>query len=154
MSADHTGERPSHIDHVNIVVTDLEPATDFFTDLGFEVRAGGTLEGDWVDAVVGLEGVDAEFIALGLPLGQTAIELLKFNNPKGDADPDVGKANQIGFRHAAFAVKGIEDWYRRLQEKGVECLSEVQSVPNYRGKQMFYFRGPEGILLEMAEYPE
>lgn len=147
-------ERPSHIDHVNIVVRDLEPATDFFVDLGFEVKAGGSLSGDWVDAAAGLDDVEAEFVALELPLGQTVLELLKFKNPTGGVDPDIGKANQVGFRHVAFAVNDIYNWHQRLQDMGIECLSTVQSVPNYRGKQMFYFRGPEDILLELAEYPD
>lgn len=56
-------------------------------------------------------------------------------------------------RHVAFKVSGIDAWHRKLEEMDIECLSGVQDVPNYRGKRMFYFRGPEDILLEMAEYP-
>jgi catechol 2,3-dioxygenase-like lactoylglutathione lyase family enzyme len=153
MSGDSSSEQSSHIDHVNIVVEGLEPATDFFADLGFEVKAGGSLTGDWINTLVGLDGVEAEFVALALPLGQTVLELLKFKNPTGGVDPNIGKANQIGLRHVAFAITGIDGWYQRLQDMEVECLSPVQDVPNYRGKRMFYFRGPEDILLELAEYP-
>lgn len=142
------------IDHVNIVVSQLEPATDFFLDLGFEVKAGGELEGEWLDTLIGLDAVRAEFVALTLPKGQTALELLQFKQPIGGIDPDMAKPNQLGFRHAAFAVTGIDGWYAKLVRMGVDCLSPVQDVPNYRGKRMFYFRGPEDTLLEMAEYPE
>ncbi|HYF97000.1 MAG TPA: VOC family protein [Patescibacteria group bacterium] len=154
MSDNPSCERLEAIDHINLVVHDLETSAEFFEELGFERIGEGDLRGEWVDKVVGLDGVDARFIALGLPMGQAALELLSYRHPQGESDPDKSRANQEGFRHVAFKVSGIDFWHEKLEKMGVECLSDVQEVPNYRGKRMFYFIGPEGVLLEMAEYPD
>ena len=144
----------THVDHVNIVVQDLDTAIEFFELLGMKVTARKLLEGKWVENVVNLSNVKAEFASLQLPDGKTVVELLKYLNPAGDADPKLGVANQIGYRHIAFSVINIEAWHKKLTELGIETLSGVQIVTNYRDKKMFYFKGPEGILLELMEYPE
>jgi catechol 2,3-dioxygenase-like lactoylglutathione lyase family enzyme len=141
-----------HLDHINIVVTDIESATAFFTGLGFEVQAQKILSGAWIDTLVGLQNVNTRFVSLRLPGSQAVIELLEYIEPEGRADPNLGLANQIGYRHIAFQVEDIDAWYLKLQDKGIECLSSPQPVPNFNGKQLFYFRGPEGILLEFMEY--
>lgn len=147
-------ERLEGIDHINVVVEDLESSVAFFEEIGFQRIGEGELSGDWVDKVVGLDGVEARFVALGIPMGRTALELLSYQQPQGGRDPNMSRANQLGFRHVAFRVSDIDTWYEKLEEMGVECLSGVQNVPNYRGKRMFYFKGPEEILLELAQYPE
>ncbi len=144
----------SHIDHINIVVRDLVAAKRFFEQLGFVTNAEKDLEGDWIDKTVGLSGVKAKFASLSVGDSGTVIELLQYYSPIGSVDPLLGQPNQIGFRHIAFNVSDIDAWYNKLQEQGIECFSEVQTVPNYRDKKIFYFRGPEGIILEMAEYPK
>jgi catechol 2,3-dioxygenase-like lactoylglutathione lyase family enzyme len=141
-----------HLDHINIVVTDLKAAKSFFLDLGFEIQAEKTLEGAWIDILVGLTNVKTNFISLSLPDSQAVIELLEYIEPKGGIDHNLGIANQVGYRHIAFQVEDIDAWYTQLGEKGVERLSPVQSVPNFNGKRLFYFRGPDNILLEFMEY--
>ena len=142
------------IDHINIVVSDIEAAKDFFAKLGLVVAAERSLSGDWIDATVGLKNVSARFAALQIPNTETVIELLAYDNPVGASDPLLGNPNQIGYRHIAFCVDDIDAWYAKLQQLGIHCFSEVQEVPNYRGKKIVYFTGPEGIILELAEYPK
>ena len=140
------------IDHINIVVRDLQPAKEFFLDLGFVLQAEKDLEGSWIDDVVGLTNVRATFCALALPGDTTVLELLTYHNPPGQDDPAVSNPHHGGFRHMAFRVDDIDTVYKKLQEKQVHCFSPVINVPGYRGKRLFYFLGPEGIILECAQY--
>ncbi len=138
------------VDHIGIVVTDLVRARDFFVALGFTVVRGGPLQGQWIDEVLQLPHVDAEYIALRLPEAQTHLELLKFTTPVGQKDPSLGKANQIGIRHIAFAVHNIEAVVAHLKQEGMTFFSEIQV---YEGqKKLCYFLGIEGIICELAEY--
>lgn len=98
------------IDHINIVVEDLEVTKDFFLDLGFEIKTHGNLEGEWIDIIVSLPDVKAEYYALSLPGHETNLELLKYHNPVGGRDPKLEMANQIGYRHIALEVEGMEEW--------------------------------------------
>jgi catechol 2,3-dioxygenase-like lactoylglutathione lyase family enzyme len=86
-----------------------------------------------------------------LPGSETAIELLEYRHPSSDRDPDMGKANQLGFRHLAFAVSDIEATVRKLRQMDVEFLSDIQTYEK-TGKRLVYFYGPDGILLELAQY--
>ena len=101
------------IDHVNIVVSNLEESITFFEDLGFASQGINHLAGDWIEDVVGLKDVKARFVALAVPDGyeeQTVIELIEYEQPKGSLDPDISQPNQLGFRHMAFRVQNIEAW--------------------------------------------
>jgi len=138
------------IDHLNIVVQDLEAARNFFTDLGFIILTKGRLEGAWIDKIVNLPDVQADYIALALPNTQTNIELIKYYSPEGERDPKLSLPNQIGFRHIALEVQGIEEVVAELKVKGITVFSDVQ-VYN-ESKKLCYFLGPEGIILELAEY--
>ncbi len=144
----------SHIDHINIVVEDLRGAITFFERLGFENKASKELSGEWVDSVVGLKDVKARFASMELPGGKTVIELLKYYKPKSNVKLSNGNgpANRPGYRHIALEVTDIEGWHNRLRSEGIECFSEVQNVPNYKNKRLFYFRGPEGIIIELTDY--
>ena len=139
-----------NIDHIGIVVTDLIGARDFFLALGFTVIRGGSLQGQWIDDALQLPDVNAEYLALHLPNTQTNIELLKFVTPEGQKDPLLGKPNQIGIRHIAFAVHDIEAFVHHLKQKGIKTFSGIQI---YDGQKKFcYFSGVEGIICEVAEY--
>lgn len=141
------------IDHINIVVTNLEEATQFFTDLlGFQVSKKGHLSGKWIDKVVGLDDVDAKYVQLILPGAETNMELIQYYNPKSESDKNISKSNQIGFRHMALEVKEIEKIYAKLQLASVKILSELQ-VYN-ETKKLCYFLGPDNVILELAEYDE
>jgi catechol 2,3-dioxygenase-like lactoylglutathione lyase family enzyme len=138
------------IDHINIVVQDLKTAKEFFLDLGFVVVAEGALEGNWIEKIVNLKNVKAKYIALNIPQTETNLELIQYFSPKGERDPLTGKPNQIGFRHLALEVSDIQAVVARLKKKGVTFFSEIQIYNNK--KKLCYFLGPEGIILELAEY--
>lgn len=140
-----------HIDHVNIVVRDLEQARDFFCRLGFAVIHSGELAGGWISSVVGLPDVCAAYVQLSLGDGGCHLELIAFQTPPSPPAPDARRPNQIGIRHIAFAVDDIEALVLRLKNKGISFFSEVQTYPA-TGKQLVYCYGPEGIILEFAQY--
>ena len=142
----------SRLDHLNIVVSDLDAAAAFFRLLGFVEEDRAELGGAWLSAVVGLPAVRAEYIALRLPGSATRLELIAYRHPPSPLSAGIADANRIGFRHLALAVDDIAAEVARLQAAGVEFLSEIQTFPA-SGKKLVYFPGPDGILLELAEYP-
>jgi len=141
------------LDHINVVVTDLQKAKDFFLNLGFTEEIRSRISGDRFTIVTGLPDFDAEFVALSLPGSTTNLELIQYYSPPGGRDPGLSKPNQLGFRHMAFAVDDIEAEVARLKTKGVAFLSDIQ-VWEKTGKKLVYFYGPDGILLEFAQYPK
>ena len=139
------------IDHINISVTDIEESKKFFIDLlGFRLEKEGELKGEWIENVVGLQNVKAIYARLFLPNTETFLELIEYRNPVGKKDEKISRANKIGFRHLAFEVKDIEKIYKKLKKEGVKFLSEIQV--NNNQKKLCYFLGPDGIILELAEY--
>lgn len=147
------------IDHVNIVVEDLEKMTAFYRDmLGLAVTKRATITGEWVSAVVGLTDAHADVVYMDFPAGPR-IELLRYNRPALRRPPDVESPNAPGIRHLAFKVDDIDVAAARLQGAGVKLFSEVRTVPDsqvtYGGgirKRLVYFQDPEGNLLELCEY--
>jgi catechol 2,3-dioxygenase-like lactoylglutathione lyase family enzyme len=137
------------MDHVGIVVDDLAAATAFFLELGLELQGEGLVEGDWVDRVVGLEGVRAEIAMLETPDGHGRLELSKFHAPSGRGGERNAPANAPGIRHVTFAVDDIDAVVAGLRARGAELVGEVESYKDsYR---LCYVRGPEGIIVELAE---
>jgi len=141
------------IDHINIVVSDLSKAKSFFLDLGFKEITSSHLSGEQLSIVTGLPDIKAEFVALCLPGSDTNIELIEYFSPTGGRDPAMSKANQLGFRHIAFAVENIEAEVDRLKANGVAFKSTIQ-VWEKTGKKLVYFYGPDRIILEFAQYPK
>ncbi len=141
------------IDHVNIVVSDLEKSCTFFESLGFERGLSSELSGKQLETITGLPGFRAEFVTVSLPGDSVNIELIQYYTPEGSRDELLSKPNQIGFRHMAFAVDDIEGLVENLKSQGVEFQSDIQ-VWEKTGKKLVYFYGPDGILLEFAEYPK
>ncbi|MCP4252528.1 MAG: VOC family protein [Candidatus Scalindua sp.] len=140
-----------NINHVNIVVSNLEETKAFFIQLGFEVGDESDLTGEWISSIVGLPDVNARYVTLSLPGTETNLELIEYTSPPSEKDPNMGKANQIGFRHIAFEVDNIEDEVSRLRDKGIKFLSAIQTYPK-TGKRLVYLWGPDRILLELAQY--
>ena len=137
------------MDHVGIVVDDLAAATAFFAELGLELQGEGSVEGDWVDRIVGLERVRTDFAFVQTPDGHARLELIKFHTPPGPGGERHAPANTPGIRHLAFAVDDIDDAVARLQARGAELVGEVERYEDiYR---LCYVRGPEGIIVELAE---
>jgi catechol 2,3-dioxygenase-like lactoylglutathione lyase family enzyme len=137
------------MDHVGIIVDDLAAATEFFVELGLEVQGEFSVEGPWVDRIVGLEGVRNDAAMLQTPDGNGRLELIQFHSPPAEGDDRHAPANTRGLRHIAFAVDDIEDVIARLRARGAELVGElVRYGDSYR---LCYVRGPEGIIVELAE---
>ena len=139
----------NRIDHVSINVNDLSEAKAFFLDLGLEVQAEWELEGEQLDRIVGLSDVKTACVGLGMPDGQAWIELVKFYTPSDEKDIQQPFANTLGIRHICFAVEDIEAIVAKLKKKGTELFSEIQQYEE--SYKLCYVRGPEGIILELAE---
>jgi catechol 2,3-dioxygenase-like lactoylglutathione lyase family enzyme len=137
------------MDHVGIVVDDLPAATEFFVELGLVLRGEAPVEGRWVDRIVGLEGVRADIAMLQTPDGDARLELTRFHSPSHDADDGHAPANAPGIRHVAFAVEDIDDVVARLLARGAELVGEVERYGD--SFRLCYLRGPEGIIVELAE---
>jgi catechol 2,3-dioxygenase-like lactoylglutathione lyase family enzyme len=138
------------MEHVGIVVDDLAAAIEFFVQLGLELQGKGLVEGGWVDRVVGLEGVRADIAMLRTPDGHGRLELTEFHTPSPQAGDKHAPANTPGIRHVAFAVEDIDAVVARLRAQGVELVGELERYEDsYR---LCYVRGPEGIIVELAEH--
>jgi catechol 2,3-dioxygenase-like lactoylglutathione lyase family enzyme len=137
------------MDHVGIIVNDLPAAKAFFLDFGLEMQGEGKVEGEWVDRVVGLHDVKVAYVMLRTPDGEANIELVKFDMPSDEKGMQRPLANTLGIRHIAFAVEDIEAVVAKVKTKGAELFSEIQNYEN--AYKLCYVRGPEGIILELAE---
>jgi catechol 2,3-dioxygenase-like lactoylglutathione lyase family enzyme len=137
------------MDHVGIVVDDLAAATAFFLELGLTLQGEGQVEGGWVDRVVGLEGVRVEFAMVETPDGHGRLELVKFHSPSGPGGDGHAPANTLGLRHITFEVDDIDAAVATVRARGGELVGEVENYEDiYR---LCYVRGPEGIIVELAE---
>jgi catechol 2,3-dioxygenase-like lactoylglutathione lyase family enzyme len=137
------------MDHVGVVVDDLAAATAFFVELGLELHGEASVEGGWVDRVVGLDGIRAEIAMLETPDGHGRLELSKFHAPAGPGGDRHAPANTPGIRHVSFAVDDIDASLAGLRARGAQLVGEVERYKDsYR---LCYVRGPEGIIVELAE---
>jgi catechol 2,3-dioxygenase-like lactoylglutathione lyase family enzyme len=137
------------MEHVGIVVDDLTAATEFFVELGLKLQGEAPVEGGWVDRVVGLEGVRAEIVMLETPDGHGRLELTKFHAPSGAVGDQGAPANTPGIRHVAFSVEDIDTIVAGLRARGAELVGEVERYKDsYR---LCYVRGPEGVIVELAQ---
>ena len=137
------------MDHVSVVVDDLEAATAFFVELGMELEGETAVEGRWVDRVAGLDGVRVDIAMVRTPDGHGRLELTKFHTPAAVGAEPNAPANTLGIRSVMFAVEDIEDVLARLRAHGAELVGEVaQYEDSYR---LCYVRGPEGIIVALAE---
>ncbi len=138
------------MDNVLIVVDDLAAAKAFFVALGMELEGETTVEGPSVDRLVGLQNVRATLALMRTPDGHGRIELDKFHTPEAvRAAPKNAPVNTLGMRRIMFAVDDIEDVLARLRAHGAELIGEVvQYEDTYR---LCYIRGPEGIIIGLAE---
>jgi catechol 2,3-dioxygenase-like lactoylglutathione lyase family enzyme len=138
------------MDNVLIVVDDLEAAKAFFAELGMELDGETTVEGPWVDSVIGLNDVRADIATMRTPDGHGRVELSKFHRPPAvRAGPESAPANTLGIGRIMFAVDDIDEVVARLRSHGAELVGEiVQYEDVYR---LCYLRGPEGIVIGVAE---
>lgn len=147
------------VDHINIVVQDLERSVRFYCDvLGFVRTRDVYMEGDWIEALVGLKGVKGKVAFVELPGGGPRFELLEYVVPAGAVLPENSKPNTHGLRHVAFRVDDIVAMTAMLRAAGVKLFGEPVKVPGsvvkFSGadKTLVYFYDPDGVILELAEY--
>lgn len=138
-----------NINHVGIIVNDLDAAKAFFLDLGLEVQGEAEVSGELVDRVTRLDGVKSTVVFMGVPDAETSIELSKFATPVAERGVRPEPANALGIRHISFAVEGIEALVARLKASGWEPFSEIQTYESLY--KLCYVHGPEGIIIELAE---
>lgn len=138
------------MDNILIVVDDLDAAKAFFTELGMELEGQAPVEGRHVDLLVGLDNVRCEIAMMRTPDGHGRIELDKFHTPAAvRIEPENAPVNTLGIRRIMFAVVDIEDVVARLRAHGAELIGEItQYEDQYR---LCYIRGPEGIMVALAE---
>jgi catechol 2,3-dioxygenase-like lactoylglutathione lyase family enzyme len=137
------------IDHVGVIVNDLTAAKEFFLDFGLELLGEGEVEGEWVERIIGLKDVRETIVMFGMPDGQATLELIKFHSPLDEKGIQPSFSNTLGIQHIAFAVEDIESIVAKLKEKGTKLFGEIQNYENIY--KLCYVRGPEGIILELAE---
>ena len=139
------------MDNILIVVDDLDAAIEFFAELGMELEGRMVVEGSHVDRIVALDGVRSEIAMMKTPDGHGRLELDKFHAPPAvRPEPQDVPVNTLGIRRIMFAVESIDDVLARLRAKGAEPLGEVVRIED-AGYLMCYVRGPEGILVGLAE---
>jgi catechol 2,3-dioxygenase-like lactoylglutathione lyase family enzyme len=138
------------MDNVGIVVDDLEAAVAFFGELGMELEGKAQIEGVFADRTVGLDGVRCDIAMMRTPDGHGRLELAKYRTPAAiGAGPQNPPHNTLGMHRVMFAVDDIEDVVNRLRTHGAELVGELaQYEDSYR---LCYVRGPEGIIVALAE---
>ncbi len=148
-----------HIDHVNIVVSDLERSVRFYTEaLGLRETRRARLTGDWIEAIVGLKGVEADVAFVQPCGGGPRIELIQYHAPRGETFPAHSQPNTHGLRHVAFQIEDMDDMRARLEAADVHFFGPPVEVPggvvehDDGRKSLCYFLDPDGVLLELAAY--
>ena len=137
------------MDNVGIVVESLDPAISFFEELGLELEMRMMIEGAWSGRVTGLRDQRVEIAMLRTPDGLTGVELSRFLTPPTVADHRNAPVNSLGYLRVMFAVDDLDDTLARLDKHGAELVDEVVQYEDlYR---LCYIRGPEGILIGLAE---
>jgi catechol 2,3-dioxygenase-like lactoylglutathione lyase family enzyme len=147
---EETGMTIRRMDNVLIVVDDLDAVIAFFVELGMELEGRGPIEGRWVEHVIGIDDVRQDVAMLRTPDGHGRIELAMFHTPKAiRAEPQDAPTNTLGIRRVMFAVDDVEDVVARLRAHGAELVGELAQYEDiYR---LCYVRGPEGIVVGLAE---
>jgi catechol 2,3-dioxygenase-like lactoylglutathione lyase family enzyme len=138
------------MDNVLIVVDDLEAAKAFFAELGMELEGEAPVEGPWAGRVVGLDDVRADIAMMRTPDGHGRVELTRFHTPPAvRAGPESAPANALGIRRIMFTVDDVGDVVDRLRGHGGELVGEIAQYEDFY--RLCFLRGPEGILIGLAE---
>jgi catechol 2,3-dioxygenase-like lactoylglutathione lyase family enzyme len=139
----------TRLDNVGIVVEDIDAAIAFFTELGLELEGRAPVEGGWADGVTGLRDMRVEIAMMRTPDGHGRLELSRFLAPRVIADHRRAPVNALGYLRVMFAVEDLDETLARLGERGAKLVGDVvQYADMYR---LCYIRGPEGILIGLAQ---
>jgi catechol 2,3-dioxygenase-like lactoylglutathione lyase family enzyme len=137
------------MDNVGIVVEDLGGAIDFFRELGLELEGRATIEGEWAGRVTGLGNQHVEIAMMRTPDGHSRLELSRFLAPPVVSDHRKSPVNALGYLRVMFAVDDVDETLARLGRRGAQLVGEVvQYKDAYR---LCYIRGPEGLLIGLAQ---
>lgn len=137
------------IDHIGITVANLDATIDFFQTCGLTLLGTGEVEGDWVGRIIGLDNVHSKIAMLGTPEGTANIELSEFITPPVEANPGYTPVNVPGLRHFSFLVNDIETLIGQIEAKGYSLVGKLEQYEN--AYKLCYVRGPENIIVELAE---
>lgn len=137
------------MDNVGIVVEDLDSAVEFFQELGLELEGQGAVDGEWAGRVTGLGDQRVDIAMMRTPDGHGRLELSRFRAPEVVADHRNAPVNALGYLRVMFAVDDIDETLGRLRQRGAQLVGDVvQYEDTYR---LCYIRGPEGLLIGLAE---
>ena len=135
--------------HVGLVVEDLDETVRFLALLGFDCGEPGTFSGEWIDRIIGLENVTVETVMARAPDGSDVFEVVRFQSPSAGAHEPAHAANRPGLRHIAFKVDDVRGVVDRVREAGWDTIGEIVDYENIY--LLCYVRGPEGLIVELAE---
>ncbi|QDW28777.1 VOC family protein [Arthrobacter sp. KBS0702] len=141
--------RVMRFDHVGVTVQDLDRVTAFFVGLGLEVEGRTFVEGDFIDTVIAIPGSRTEIVMLRTPDGGTGVELSSFVRPDPLPGSPAAMANELGLRSLAFEVDDVEAHVDRLAAEGYGLVGGIGRYED--AWRMAYVRGPEGIIVALAE---
>jgi catechol 2,3-dioxygenase-like lactoylglutathione lyase family enzyme len=137
------------MDNVGIVVEDIDAAIEFFTELGLTLEGRMAIEGEWAGRVTGVHGQRVEVAMMRTPDGHSRVELSRFDTPAIVSDHRTAPVNSLGYLRVMFTVEDIDDTLARLSKLGATLVDEVVDYEDvYR---LCYIRGPEGILIGLAQ---
>lgn len=137
------------MENVGIVVNDIDAAIDFFVELGLSLEGRMLIEGEWAGRVTGVRDQQVEIAMMRTPDGHGRIELSRFHAPAIASDHRTAPVNSLGYLRVMFAVEDLDDTLTRLGKHGAKVVDEVV---NYEGiYRLCYIRGPEGILIGLAQ---
>ena len=138
------------LDHVSVVVDDLEAAIAFFLELGMELEGQAPIEGPEVDRLNALEGIRVDIAMMRTPNGHGGLELTKFHHPAAvSGGPEDALGNTLGMRSVMFAVDDLDATLTGLRNHGAELIGTVEQFEN--GYRLCYVRGPQGIIVALAQ---
>jgi catechol 2,3-dioxygenase-like lactoylglutathione lyase family enzyme len=138
------------MDNMGIVVDDLVATIEFFRELGLELEGQATIEGEWAERVTGLHPMHVEIAMMRTPDGHSRLEISRFLTPPAVADHRTAPVNALGYLRIMFAVDDIDETLARLREHGAQLVSD--DVVQYEDtNRLCYIRGPEGLLIGLAE---
>ena len=136
-------------DHIAITVSDLDAATAFFVRLGLELEGRTLVEGEFVETVCGIPGARTEIVMLRPPGGGTGVELSRFLHPDAEPGSPAAMANVLGLRSVAFEVDDVRGEVERLAAEGFDLIGGIGEYE--QTWRMAYVRGPDGIIVALAE---
>jgi catechol 2,3-dioxygenase-like lactoylglutathione lyase family enzyme len=135
--------------HIGLVVEDLDETIRFLALLGFDCDEPTEYSGDWIDRIIGLENVTVEVVMARLPDGSDIFEVVRFHSPSAGAGDPAPATNRPGLRHIAFTIDDVRGIVDRVREAGWDTVGEIV---NYENTYLLcYVRGPEGLIVELAE---